>query len=73
MCMAYPTLSILSEDDVVYCLSKNTCTGSMEALMDVDARARFCNEWECFYTGRYFMCHFRANGVSKYLMTAIGI
>jgi hypothetical protein len=38
--MAYPTLSFLSDDDVVYFLSKNTRTGSMEALIDVDARAK---------------------------------
>jgi hypothetical protein len=38
--MAYPTLSILSDDDVVYFLSKKTRTGSMEALINVDARAK---------------------------------
>jgi hypothetical protein len=53
--MAYPTLSILSHDDVVYFLSKNTHTGSMEALIDVDARPKVMQgvgvllHWEMFY------------------------
>ena len=69
--MAYPTLSIVDDDDdTVYLLSKD-CRGSMEAVVSVDVRARTLQGVAKLDTERHYSfkrCCL-ASGISRHLKT----
>jgi hypothetical protein len=67
--MAYPTLSIADDDDVVYLLSKRTRRGAVKMVFSVNTRALVLEKLAKLHSMSHhgFMRCFLSTGISKHL------